>query len=242
MFLYVVSVGSAFLVVLGVYLFLKTRRTYETGEALSVRTSFGWWILDLGHCLLVVLSSSYTIWSISLNEMATLIGGSAVFGAGVVVMLAGMVEFRSLGRISGSDTSELVTTGIYRWSRNPQYLGWFLVLLGISVIGSSGLALLYTMMGIVLFHFYTTQIEELYLEQIFGEKYLMYKEETPRYFGLPKEKRHNRPRKIQGLQNGNIRSQFTKKKGGDWVISPLWGGFKSILLSFFVELGDSIES
>lgn len=198
MFLYVVSVGSGILVVLGVYLLLKTRRTYETGEALSIGISFGWWILDLVHCLLVVLSSLYTIWSISLNEVAALIGGSAIFGAGVVVMLAGMVEFRSLGRISGWDTSELVTTGIYRWSRNPQYLGWFLILLGISVIGRSGLALLYAMMGIVLFHFYTTQIEEPYLEQIFGEKYLVYKEETPRYFGLPKEERHSRPRKIQG--------------------------------------------
>ncbi len=196
MFLYVFSVGSGILVVLGMYLFLKTRRTYETGEALSVRISFGWWILDLVHCLLVVLSSLYTIWSISLNEMATLIGGSAILGAGGAIMLAGMVEFRSLGRISGSETSELVTAGIYRWSRNPQYLGWFLVLLGISVIGSSGLALLYTMIGIVLFHYYTTQIEEPYLEQIFGEKYLMYKEETPRYFGLPKGKRHNRPRKL----------------------------------------------
>lgn len=201
MFLYMVSVGSGILVVLGVYLFLKTRRIYETGEALSIRISLGWWILDLVHCLLVVLSSSYTIWSILVNEMATLIGGSAIFGVGVVIMLAGMVEFRSIGRISGSETSELVTTGIYRWSRNPQYLGWFLVLLGISVIGRSGLALLYTMIGVILFHFYITQIEEPYLDRIFGEKYLVYKRETRRYFGLPKEKRRNRPRKSRAYRN-----------------------------------------
>ena len=189
MFLYVVPVGSGILVVLGLYLFLKTKRTYDVGKALSIRISLGWWVLDLVHCLLVILSSLYTLWPIPINEIAALIGGSVMLGVGVVLMLAGMIEFRSLRRISGSDTSELVTTGIYQWSRNPQYLGWFLVLLGISLIGSSGLALLYTMIGIILFHFYITRIEEPYLGRIFGEKYIQYKSRTPRYIGLPKRKK-----------------------------------------------------
>jgi protein-S-isoprenylcysteine O-methyltransferase Ste14 len=191
MFLYVVPVGSGILVVLGLYLFLKTKRTYDTGKALSIRISLGWWVLDLVHCLLVILSSLYTVWSIPINEMAALIGGSVMLGVGVVLMLTGMIKFHSIGRISGSDTSELVTTGIYQWSRNPQYLGWFLVLLGISLIGSSGLALLYTTIGIILFHFYITRIEEPYLEHVFGEKYLLYKREAPRYIGIPKRKKAN---------------------------------------------------
>jgi len=185
MFLYVVPVGSGILVVLGLYLFLKTKRTYDTGKALSIRISLGWWLLDTVHCLLVILSSLYNIWPIPINEMVTLAGGSVLLGVGVVVMLAGMIEFRSIGRISGSGTSELVTTGIYQWSRNPQYLGWFLVLSGISLIGSSGLALSYTMIAIILFHFYITRIEEPFLERIFKEKYLLYKKGAPRYFGIP---------------------------------------------------------
>lgn len=188
MFLYVVPVGSGIFVVLGLYLFLKTKRTYDTGKALSIRISLGWWVLDLVHCLLVILSSLYTVWPIPFNEMAALIGGSVMLGVGVVLMLAGMIEFRSIGRISGSDTSELVTTGIYQWSRNPQYLGWFLVLSGISLIGSSGLALMYTTIGIILFHLYITRIEEPYLEHVFREKYLLYKKGAPRYIGIPKRK------------------------------------------------------
>lgn len=185
---YVFLVGSGILVVLGLYVLLETKRAYDKGNALSRGVSVGWWVLDTVHCLLVILSSLYTVWPLPINEMAALIGGSVMVGVGVVVMLAGMIEFRSIRSISGLDTSEFVATGIYRWSRNPQYFGWFLVLLGISLIGGSGLALLYTMIAIILFHLYVTRMEEPYLEHIFGEKYLLYKKRTPRYIGLPKRK------------------------------------------------------
>lgn len=177
------------MVVLGLYVLLETKKTYDNGKTLSKGLSTGWWMLDTVHCLLVILSSLYTVWLILINEKVALIGGSVTLGVGVVVMLAGMVEFHSVRRISGVDTSQLVTTGIYRWSRNPQYFGWFLVLSGISVIGRSWLALFYTMIAIILFHFYTTQVEEPYLERIFREKYLLYKERTPRYIGIPKWKK-----------------------------------------------------
>lgn len=125
-----------------------------------------------------------------ISKMAASTGGLVMLGVGVAVMLAGMIEFRSIRRIPGLDASKFVTTGIYQWSRNPQYFGWFLVLIGISLMGSSGLALLYTMIAITLFRFYITQIEEPYLERIFGEKYLLYKERTPRYIGMPKRKNY----------------------------------------------------
>jgi protein-S-isoprenylcysteine O-methyltransferase Ste14 len=189
MLFYVFFVGSAILVVLGLYVLLETKRTYDKGKTLAKGLSTGWWMLDTVHCSLVILSSLYSVWLISINEKVASIGGSVTLGVGVVLMLAGMIAFHSIRRISGLDNSELVTTGIYRWSRNPQYFGWFLVLLGISLIGCSGLALFYTIIAIILFHFYITQVEEPYLGQIFGEKYLLYKERTPRYIGIPKWKK-----------------------------------------------------
>jgi len=181
--------GSGILLVLGLYVFLKTKRTYGRGETLPLGTSFGWWVLDTVHCLLVILSSVYSVWLMPINAAAALIGGSIMLGVGLVVMLDGMIHFHSIRKISGLETSELVTTGIYQWSRNPQYFGWFLVLLGISIIGGSGLALLYTILAIILFHFYITRIEEPYLGRILGEKYIQYKSRTPRYIGLPKRKK-----------------------------------------------------
>lgn len=189
MLFYVFFVGSGILVVLGLYVLLETKGTYDKGKTLAKGLSTGWWMLDTVHCSLVILSSLYSVWLISINEKVALIGGSVTLGVGVVVMLAGMIAFHSIRRISGLDTSQLVTTSIYRWSRNPQYFGWFLVLSGISFIGRSGLALFYTMIAIILFHFYITQVEEPYLEHIFREKYLFYKERTPRYIGIPKWKK-----------------------------------------------------
>ena len=184
--------GSGILLLFGLYILLKIRRIYDEGKPFSKAISLGLWIIDTVHCLLVILSSSYAIWLLPINAIVALICGLIMLGIGAVVMLAGMIEFRSIYRVSGLDTSELVTTGIYRWTRNPQYLGWFLVLTGISMIGRSGLALLLTMIAIILFHIYIIQMEEPYLERIFGKKYITYKAKAPRYIGVPKKK----PQKI----------------------------------------------
>jgi len=79
---------------------------------------------------------------------------------GLIIMLAGMLEFRSLRKMSGLETSKLITTGIYRYSRSPQYTSWFLALLGISIMGRSGLALLLTIILIVGIHLYNVKLEE----------------------------------------------------------------------------------
>lgn len=177
-------VGSGILLFLSIYCWLGIKKAYDKGQILPLNVSVAIWFLDMVHLLLVVVSSLYSVWPLPLSKMAALIGGLIMVGAGLAIMLAAMIQFRSLRRISGRDTSRLVTTGLYRWSRNPQYAGWFSVLLGISLIGRSGLALLFTLAFIVAIHLYTTWLEEPYLEHIFGEQYLVYKSKTPRYIPL----------------------------------------------------------
>jgi protein-S-isoprenylcysteine O-methyltransferase Ste14 len=138
------------------------------------------------HFLLVTGASLYAVWLLPINKMFALIVGLVMFGIGIVIILAGVVEFRSLRRMSGLDISRLVTTGIYQWSRNPQYIGWFIWLLGISLMGRSGLAFLFTIVLIISMHFYTIWLEEPYIERIFGEEYNLYRSRTARYIGMPK--------------------------------------------------------
>lgn len=85
---------------------------------------------------------------------------------GTTLTSAGVIEFRSIRRLSGMETSKLITTGIYHWSRNPQFLGFYLTLLGITLLGSSGYALLLTITAITYYH-YIINIEEPHLKHIF---------------------------------------------------------------------------
>ncbi|GAB6101839.1 hypothetical protein JCM16138_10620 [Thermococcus atlanticus] len=62
-----------------------------------------------------------------------------------------------------------------------------LIFLGISLAGRSLLALLLTAAFAIGFHKYVVELEEPYLERVFGEEYRRYKERTPRYLGLPKK-------------------------------------------------------
>ena len=145
------------------------------------------------HLALVSLAAVCGVWQLQFNSAAALGGGLALAGVGLALLLTGMITFRSLRRISGMESSRLLTKGIYRWSRNPQYIGWFICLLGISLMGRSGLAFLLTILLIIGIHLYNTRLEEPYLEHVFGDEYRDYKSRTARYIGIPKKRSSSHP-------------------------------------------------
>jgi protein-S-isoprenylcysteine O-methyltransferase Ste14 len=61
----------------------------------------------------------------------------AVFVLGVSIAAAGVVEFRrsrtTVNPLAPEQSSSMVTTGVYRWTRNPMYLGMATSLLGVAV-------------------------------------------------------------------------------------------------------------
>ena len=178
-------IGSGILVVSGIYCWLGIKRTYDKGESLPVQVSIAIWLFDTVHGLLVILASLFSLWRLPFKQTAALITGLVMLGVGLAIMVAGMMEFRSLRKISGRDTSKIITTGMYRWSRNPQYTGWFIWLLAISLMGRSCLAFLFTIVFIIGIHLYNVRLEEPYLERVFGEDYRRYKASVPRYIGIP---------------------------------------------------------
>ncbi|NJE09006.1 isoprenylcysteine carboxylmethyltransferase family protein [Thermococcus sp. M39] len=182
------ALGVVFFLFLSLYSWFGIKRAYEDGKTLPLHVSAVIWIGDTLHFILVLWASLRGLWLMPINATAALVGGSVLAVVGLVVMLLGMLEFRSFKRMSGLDSSKLITTGIYRYSRNPQYIGWFLALIGISIMGRSLLALLLTVALLIGLHLYNVKLEEPYLERIFGEEYRRYKENTPRYFGMFKRK------------------------------------------------------
>jgi len=180
-------IGASVLITLSVYCWLGIKGAYSKGEVLPFRVSAAIWILDTLHLILVSLASLNSVWELRFNETVAFISGLALIGIGLAILLIGMIQFRSLRRISGMHSARLIATGIYRWSRNPQYLGWFICLLGISLIGRSGLAFLLTFMLIIGIHLYNIWLEEPYLERVLGKEYLEYKSRTARYVGMPRK-------------------------------------------------------
>jgi protein-S-isoprenylcysteine O-methyltransferase Ste14 len=82
---------------------------------------------------------------------------------------------------------EMVITGLYRFVRNPMYLGVVLILIGESVFFGSGLLLAYSSLVFLIFHLFVVVYEEPTLRRLFGESYLQYYHTVPRW--LPRWQR-----------------------------------------------------
>lgn len=85
---------------------------------------------------------------------------------------------------SGLATGGLVTGGAYRLSRNPQNVGWALLLTGVALARRSGLGLGLTALFWGAFRAYVP-LEEAFLERTYGEAYRRYRARTPRFLGQP---------------------------------------------------------
>ena len=84
--------------------------------------------------------------------------------------------------IPDKDKTELVTTGIYRYSRNPAFLGFDLQYVGVLLMYGNLLTLAFSLFAMVMLHLQILQ-EERYLEETFGAAYREYKRHTFRYLG-----------------------------------------------------------
>ena len=101
----------------------------------------------------------------------------------VVGIVIGILALYSFAHHPG-----LVTTGIHRYSRNPIYVGWTLVIFGLSLMGWSDsiwslLFLVYFLITMPYFH-WTVLLEEKFLAEKYGDTYREYVSHSPRYFGV----------------------------------------------------------
>lgn len=167
------------------------RRSYREQKRLSTRMAVAVWALCAGHAALTGVAAWRGVWPMPVGAAVSVPVAAVFVVIGAAVFAAGAVAFRSLRRMSGLETNVLVSSGVYRWCQNPQSLGWGLILVGVAVFGQSGLALTLVVMFGGVFHIYLVVVEEPYLEQMFGDAYLKYRLNTPRYAGWRKSKRES---------------------------------------------------
>lgn len=75
-----------------------------------------------------------------------------------------------------------VTTGVYRYSRNPQYVGNILLLIGWVVLTASAWVVPFAVLAVVALAL-TPLTEEPWLEEMYGDDYRSYCRSTPRFIG-----------------------------------------------------------
>jgi protein-S-isoprenylcysteine O-methyltransferase Ste14 len=116
--------------------------------------------------------------------------GALMWPVGAALIVAGGALASSFVRAFGragtpvspySTSTKLVTTGVYRVSRNPGYLGMALVYAGIALATGSLWALVPLVPVLLLIDRGVIVREESFLERRFGEEYLRYKRRTRRW-------------------------------------------------------------
>jgi len=111
--------------------------------------------------------------------------GLIIFGAGTFLFIIAMITMRDNWRagIPDYDKTEMVTTGIYKISRNPAFLGFDLTYIGICIAFGNIILIVLALVTITLMHLQILQ-EEKFLEKTFDIQYVNYKNSVGRYFVL----------------------------------------------------------
>jgi protein-S-isoprenylcysteine O-methyltransferase Ste14 len=110
------------------------------------------------------------------------IGGSLIL-IGIAFFAAGIRNFASRATPvpTNEPTRALVSTGIHGWSRNPIYLGMFLVYVGIGIVVRSPWVLILALPLAITIRYGVVAREEAYLERRFGDAYRDYKARVRRW-------------------------------------------------------------
>ena len=105
-------------------------------------------------------------------------------GAAIYAWCASEFTFVGAGTPAPIDPpKKLVLSGLYRYSRNPMYVGVLSVLIGEVLYFESLRHLLYAATVFFLFQSFIVFYEEPHLRQTFGEAYLRYCRAVPRWWG-----------------------------------------------------------
>lgn len=114
--------------------------------------------------------------------------GVVLTALGVGAFIVSVLQMKDNWRagVQKKDKTNLVTEGIYGFSRNPAFLGFDLMYLGILITFFNVFLWIVTVVAIILFHLQITKVEEVFLREQFKEEYIDYCGKVCRYLGRKK--------------------------------------------------------
>ncbi|NJN61634.1 MAG: isoprenylcysteine carboxylmethyltransferase family protein [Coleofasciculaceae cyanobacterium RL_1_1] len=131
--------------------------------------------------LMWAISAAITVWTLPIPQSVSL----ALFVVGAVVSALGVIEFKkaqtTVNPLAPQEASSLVMTGIYRWSRNPMYVGLGFVLLGWACWLANGVAFLMLPLFVLSINRLQIVPEERHLQAKFGDEFADYSTKVRRW-------------------------------------------------------------
>ncbi|MFR6331134.1 MAG: methyltransferase family protein, partial [Eisenbergiella sp.] len=111
--------------------------------------------------------------------------GAVISIVGVLAFILSVLTMRDSWRagVSKTDQTELITGGIYQISRNPAFLGFDLVYIGMVMMFFNLPLLILSVVAMIIFHLQIVNVEEDFLLETFGDDYIDYKKKVCRYLG-----------------------------------------------------------
>jgi len=132
--------------------------------------------------ILVILISAIFNTSIFESQFVRSLG-LLLIGVGTSIFIIAMYTMKDNWRagIPAKDKTEMVTKGIYKFSRNPAFFGFDLTYLGASLCFGNIILFIVAILAIIMMHLQILE-EEKFLTVTFGNNYLEYKNKVGRYF------------------------------------------------------------
>jgi protein-S-isoprenylcysteine O-methyltransferase Ste14 len=121
--------------------------------------------------------------SFGVDRHLVLGAGAMLVVAGASVMLAAAGLLRRLGTNvrPSQPTTRVATTGPYRWTRNPMYLGMAIVYAGLAIAFDGPIALVLLPLVLIAIQTQVIAREERYLKTKFGDDYRQYQASVRRW-------------------------------------------------------------
>ena len=137
--------------------------------------------------LMWLLARSPLSMPFELSALLTLAVVTVLVTVSLLLMLSGVVSFKrastTVNPAYPEKASQLVSSGVYRYTRNPMYLGMLILLVGWGVYLGSGSCFLLLPVFAGYISRFQIQPEERALSARFGDKYKAYQGEVNRWFG-----------------------------------------------------------
>jgi protein-S-isoprenylcysteine O-methyltransferase Ste14 len=178
----------SFSILYGLFEILMSRRQHDNRKISESGDKGSIWILimtiSMGYWLSFIIGAT-TIGRLH-HWNTFFIIGSVISLTGFIIRVTSIMKLRQqfTYTVTRIENHELVETGLYKTIRHPGYLGQLIIFLGISVCLSNWLSVLLMVIPVLLGYTYRINVEEKFMVERMGQKYLDYRNRTKRLIPL----------------------------------------------------------